>query len=57
MNYNFFLYLLRWQASTLILAPVMWYLASSNPWVVAAIANLIGGTIFYEVDRRILCRK
>lgn len=46
------LYLLRWQLSTPILAIVIWLL----PWnsvVEAVIANLIGGLIFYWVDRLI----
>lgn len=46
-------YLLRWQASTLILAPCIAYLAPLGPIASAAIANLIGGVIFYFVDRSI----
>lgn len=45
------LYNLRWQLSTFVLAPVMWYLAGWNPFLVAAIANLIGANIFIVVDR------
>ena len=46
-------YLLRWQASTLILAPCIAYLAPLGPIASATIANLIGGVIFYFVDRSI----
>lgn len=50
---RFGLYLLRWQASTIILAPCIAWLAPLGPIASAAIANLIGGSIFYFVDRRI----
>jgi len=48
---RFFLYLIRWQLSTPILAVVVGYFAYMGEWVAAAIANLIGGTIFYNVDK------
>jgi hypothetical protein len=55
---RFTLYLLRWQASTPILAPIVaWFSGSSNwmgtpeSWLGSAVANLIGGSIFYWVDR------
>lgn len=50
---QFGLYLLRWQASTIFLAPCIAWLAPLGPVASAAIANLIGGIIFYFVDRRI----
>lgn len=50
---RFVLYLLRWQASTIILAPCIAWLAPLGPIASAAIANLIGGVVFYFVDRRI----
>lgn len=50
---RFALYLARWQASTIILAPCIYWLAPLGPIASAAIANLIGGAIFYFVDRRI----
>lgn len=50
---QFGLYLLRWQASTIILAPCIAWLAPLGPIASAAIANLIGGIIFYFIDRRI----
>jgi hypothetical protein len=50
-------YNLRWQLSTLVLAPVMAWLAGWNPWIVAAIANLIGANIFIYVDEIIFNKK
>jgi adenine-specific DNA methylase len=47
------LYLLRWQASTPILAGVGIILASMGQIVAAIIANLIGGLIFFWVDQYI----
>ena len=55
---RYFLYLIRWQLSTPILAPVIaWFKHSSSPfgttedWIGSAVANLIGGLIFFWVDR------
>ena len=45
------LYLIRWQLSTPILAVVLIVLADMNEWVATIIANLIGGLIFFWVDR------
>ena len=45
------LYLLRWQASTPILAGTSILLASMGQLVSAVIANLVGGLIFFWVDR------
>lgn len=47
---RYFLYLIRWQLSTPILAVVLIFLVSLNSWVATAIANLIGGLIFFWVD-------
>ena len=47
------LYLLRWQASTPILAGVGIILAAMGQLVAAIIANLIGGLIFFWVDQYI----
>jgi hypothetical protein len=47
------LYLLRWQASTPILAVVEILLFSIGPLIAAIIANLIGGLIFFWVDQYI----
>ena len=48
-------YLLRWQASTPVLAGVIYFLGAGL--VATAAANLIGGLLFYLVDRRIFHRK
>jgi hypothetical protein len=55
---RYLLYLLRWQLSTPILAPVIAFFKHSpsifgttTDWVGSAVANLIGGLIFFWVDR------
>lgn len=61
---QFFLYLIRWQFSSPILAVVMAWtvsymekkpikLPTKAEWIGAVIANLIGGCIFFFVDRLI----
>lgn len=47
---KYILYLIRWQLSTPILALVL-YLLNYNEIVETIIANLIGGLIFFWVDR------
>ncbi len=54
---RYFLYLIRWQLSTPILAPIVaWVkhspsiLGTPEDWYAAGIANLIGGLIFFWVD-------
>lgn len=51
------LYLIRWQLSTPILAIVLLWLNSCNKWIATIIANLIGGLIFFWVDRFIFTSK
>lgn len=52
VNYKRYgLYLLRWQASTPILAGVGILLATMGQLVAAIVANLIGGLIFFWVDQ------
>lgn len=46
------LYLLRWQLSTPILAVVL-YILNENELVETIIANLIGGLIFFWIDKKI----
>lgn len=46
-------YLIRWQASSPILALCMWVMGGWNIVLATIIANLIGGCIFYFVDKRI----
>ncbi len=47
------LYLLRWQASTPLLAAVEIVLFMTGPLVAAVAANFIGGLIFFWVDQYI----
>lgn len=49
---KFILYLLRWQLSTPILALIL-YLLNINEIIETILANLIGGIIFYWVDKSI----
>lgn len=48
---KFILYLMRWQMSSLILIPVI--AAIADPVWSAIIGNLIGGCIFFFIDKRI----
>ena len=52
---KFLLYLLRWQLSTPILALVL-YLLHTNEIVEIIIANLVGGVIFFQIDKKIFRR-
>lgn len=61
---QFLLYLFRWQLSTPILAPIVAYFKHSTAlfgtredWIAATIANLVGGCIFFWVDRYIFTGK
>ena len=51
------LYLIRWQMSSVILAPVIGIMKGTSiigtwsDWSAAIVANLIGGAIFFWVDR------
>lgn len=54
---RYFVYLVRWQLSTPILAIVLILLASMNKWTATVIANLIGGLIFFWIDRFIFKNK
>lgn len=58
------LYLIRWQLSTPILAPIVAIFKQSESifgtredWIAATIANLIGGLIFFWVDSFIFTSK
>lgn len=58
------LYLIRWQLSTPLLAPIVAYFknspaifGTSEDWIAATIANLIGGLIFFWVDSFIFTSK
>lgn len=54
---RFLLYLLRWQLSTPILALCLVCLAGLGELWATVIANLIGGCIFFWVDRFIFKEK
>jgi len=51
------LYLIRWQLSTPILAIVLKLLANLNTLTATIIANLIGGLIFFWIDKIIFKKK
>ena len=53
---RYLLYLLRWQLSTPILAICIIYLAFLGGTVATVVANLIGGLIFFWVDRFIFTK-
>jgi hypothetical protein len=53
---KFILYLLRWQLSTPILALVLMFL-KCNFIIKTVVANLIGGLIFFWVDKLIFKNK
>lgn len=55
-RYKFILYLIRWQLSTPILALCLNFL-QFNTLINTIIANLIGGIIFYWVDKYIFNKK
>jgi len=53
---KYLLYLGRWQLSTPILAVVLILMSNFNPTIATVIANLIGGLIFFWVDKFIFRR-
>lgn len=54
---RYFIYLVRWQLSTPILAVCLIWLSSLDKWTATIVANLIGGLIFYWIDRFIFKSK
>ena len=48
---KFLLYLLRWQLSTPILALVLVLMKDWNYLIATIVANLIGGIIFFWIDK------
>ena len=48
---KFLLYLLRWQLSTPILALILFMLKDCNYLIATIVANLIGGIIFFWIDK------
>jgi hypothetical protein len=55
MNNNLFkefvYYFIRWQMSSIILAPCIYYLSSCNFIIAAVVSNAIGASIFFWVDK------
>jgi len=51
---RYLIYLLRWQASTPLITIVLYFLAGFDPLLSIVIANLIGGLIFFWIDKFIL---
>ena len=51
---QYLVYLFRWQLSTLTLWPCMVMLKKLPTWLAVIIANLIGGLIFFWVDKLII---
>ena len=47
---KFVLYLLRWESSSLILAPCIAWLGHLGEWPATIIANAIGACVFFGVD-------
>ena len=54
---KFFLYLVRWQLSSPILAVCMMWMGGWNVAIATIVANLIGGCIFFWVDSWIFKEK
>jgi putative flippase GtrA len=50
---KYLIYLLRWQLSTPVLYLVMQWLPVNNNLISAIVANLVGGLMFFWIDRRI----
>lgn len=48
---KYLLYLGRWQLSTPLLAIILIWLSDFNPTIATIISNLVGGLIFFWVDR------
>jgi hypothetical protein len=54
---KYFLYIVRWQLSTPILAVVLILLANQNKWIATIVANFLGALIFFWVDKFIFRTK
>lgn len=54
---SFLAYLLRWQISSLILAPCLQVFSGTfGAWGATIIANLIGGVVFFPFDKYVIFR-
>lgn len=54
---QYLIYLLRWQLSTPVLSSVLWLMKDYNPVWATIIANIVGGLIFFWIDRIIFKQK
>lgn len=54
---QYFVYLIRWQLSSPLLAVCLMFLGGLGVVWATIIANLIGGLIFFWVDKKILKSK
>ena len=53
---RFLIYELRWVSSSIVLAPCIWFFQELNGWdafSTAVIGNIIGGAIYYNIDKLI----
>ncbi|MDD2234975.1 MAG: hypothetical protein PHZ11_07690 [Desulfitobacteriaceae bacterium] len=50
---QYVLYLFRWQLSSPILAGVLILMSNQNQWTATIVANLIGGLVFFWIDKYI----
>lgn len=55
-KYKFITYLIRWQLSTIILAPCIWLLPY-NILIKTLISNLLGGCLFWFFDKWLFEKK
>jgi len=53
---QYIIYLVRWQLSTPVLWAVLYLMAGYPMWESAIISNLVGGLIFFWVDRKIFMK-
>lgn len=54
MTKRWLVYVLRWQASAVVMAPFMWALEPyASPTVALFVCQFVGAVIFYGIDRRI----
>lgn len=54
---QYFLYLIRWQLSTPILAVVLIVMSAYDKWTATIVANLIGGLMFFWIDKLIFATR
>jgi membrane protein YqaA with SNARE-associated domain len=55
-NKRYFMYIGRWQMSSFVLFPII-YLLNDKPLLATILGNLVGGMIFWYVDKWIFRSK